>query len=332
MFDLSFPTDLLCGGSAAPTDHSTVLADWHRSDDPWGAYLKGPGNPATNASNPQGGTVYVPYGEEGGPNVHGCVQGSPGCYAHAQHTTDLAGYEFYNSTEAPHNCVGGSEQGCIPDNPPVADASKTGMTTKLPPPEHWYANGGQVQGPSMLTMWHSVDDPFGTYMVDPGNMSFTDHASHIQGGTEGNVQVQEHPNMNTCFHPGGPVCFAHSQSTGLAGSEFYNNMEAPHNCVGGSEQGCIPDNPPVSDPSKTGMVKALAVPAPTPVSEENLKAASVRASPAHLLLPAHALLLATIQGVAKGDMSKVSNDAVTNAAAVTPVGSHYLRQLTGTDQ
>ena len=39
---------------------------------------------------------------------------------------------------------------------------------------------------------------------------------------------------------------AHTTSLG-AGPEVYNNMEASHNCVGGSEQGCIPDHPPVGD-------------------------------------------------------------------------------------
>ena len=28
-----------------------------------------------------------------------------------------AGPEFFNSTFAPHNCVGGSEQGCVPGKP-----------------------------------------------------------------------------------------------------------------------------------------------------------------------------------------------------------------------
>ena len=63
----------------------------------------------------------------------------------AMHTNALAGHEFYNNWEAPHNCSGGSEQGCIPKNPPVADASKTGMNQPLPAPAHWYANG-QVAG------------------------------------------------------------------------------------------------------------------------------------------------------------------------------------------
>eukprot|EP00961_Rhodomonas_salina_P089073 1198134-Rhodomonas_salina.1 len=123
MFDLSF-----IGAESLSAVKTSLAADWHRTDDPWGAYLKGPGNPATNASNPQAGTVYVPYGE-GGPDVHG---------ANATHTTSLGvGPDYTNNMSAPHNCVGGSEQGCIPKNPPVGDPSKTGMTSTLPPPATW---------------------------------------------------------------------------------------------------------------------------------------------------------------------------------------------------
>ena len=54
------------------------------------------------------------------------------------HTTALgAGPEVYNNMAASHNCVGGSEQGCIPEHPPVADPSKTGMGSSLPPPASW---------------------------------------------------------------------------------------------------------------------------------------------------------------------------------------------------
>ena len=39
-----------------------------------------------------------------------------------------------------------------------------------------------------------------------------------------------------------------------AGPEFFNSYSAPHNCVGGSEQGCVPGKPEASflykDPSK----------------------------------------------------------------------------------
>jgi len=125
--------------TALGSDHTVSLADWHNPDDPWGAYL-------VDHHPPQGHTIYVPYGQPGGPDVHACDAGSPGCYANgdgaAMHTTALgAGPEMYNNMEASHNCVGGSEQGCIPENPPVGDASKTGSSFTVPPPQSWYANG-----------------------------------------------------------------------------------------------------------------------------------------------------------------------------------------------
>jgi hypothetical protein len=47
----------------------------------------------------------------------------------------------YNNMAASHNCVGGSEQGCIPKNPPVGNPALTGQSSTLPAPAHWYANG-----------------------------------------------------------------------------------------------------------------------------------------------------------------------------------------------
>merc|ERR1712216_317291 len=56
-----------CGGIVAPDlfhggpEHGVSLADWHKTDDPWGAFLE-------THDVPQGNTVYIPYGE-GGPDV-----------------------------------------------------------------------------------------------------------------------------------------------------------------------------------------------------------------------------------------------------------------------
>jgi hypothetical protein len=87
------------------------------------------------------------------------------------HTTGLgAGPEVYNNMAASHNCVGGSEQGCIPKNPPVGNPAFTGSSSSLPAPAHWYAHGGHVQGPEAnhvsLADWHKSDDPWGAYLVD----------------------------------------------------------------------------------------------------------------------------------------------------------------------
>mmetsp|Transcript_35811 Transcript_35811/g.55711 ORF Transcript_35811/g.55711 Transcript_35811/m.55711 type:complete len:86 (+) Transcript_35811:1-258(+) len=48
--------------------------NWHNEDEPWGAFLQGPGNPAgPRLSNPQGHTTWVPVDNESWPNynVHG---------------------------------------------------------------------------------------------------------------------------------------------------------------------------------------------------------------------------------------------------------------------
>ena len=53
--------------------------------------------------------------------------------------------------------------------------------------------------------------------------------------------------LHVCrYANGGHPAGLHTTALG-AGPEVYNNMEASHNCVGGSEQGCIPDKPPVGD-------------------------------------------------------------------------------------
>jgi len=183
-------------------------------------------------------------------------------------TTSLGvGPDFSNNMEAPHNCVGGSEQGCIPKNPPVYDASKTGMSSTLPAPASWYAN--------------SV------------------------------------------------------HTTGLgAGPEFYNNMPAPNNCVGGSETSCpatMTHPPPApahwyADAPAQGMTQSKALAAPVAPVEAKAEPTVVKAGPAHFLLSAHAFTLAVVQGVIKGDLKDVTKDALANAEAITPVGSHYIRE------
>jgi hypothetical protein len=79
--------------------------------------------------------------------------------------------QYYNNMAAPNNCVGGSEQSCIPKG---CGPHCGGGAVKIPAPATWYANQGH-------------------------------EASGVATTKLG------------------------------AGPEFYNNMEAPHNCVGGSE-------------------------------------------------------------------------------------------------
>jgi hypothetical protein len=162
------------------------------------------------------------------------------------------------------------------------------------------------------------------------------------------------PSCNACVVDGcgsGGAIDQTTHTTALgAGPEVYNNMAASHNCVGGSEQGCIPDNPPVGDPSKTGMTtplpppaswyansadvaamapaKAISVPVAAGAELATDKKQTAMANPGHLVLGAHAFTLAALQGVYKGDFSTFKDDAVKNAAAVTPVGGYVVRQIT----
>jgi len=145
--------------------------------------------------------------------------------------------------------------------------------------------------------------------------------------------------------------FVGAQTISLgAGPEVYNNMEASHNCVGGSEQGCIPDNPPVADPSKTGMTYTLPSPAhwyangnaaelkpsmeivaPVAglgVATDNNKPAVANPTPGHLFMGCHAFTLAALQGIYKGDFAHFKEDAAKNASAVTPVGAFMVKKIT----
>eukprot|EP00292_Cryptomonas_paramecium_P026048 CAMPEP_0113676446 /NCGR_PEP_ID=MMETSP0038_2-20120614/8648_1 /TAXON_ID=2898 /ORGANISM="Cryptomonas paramecium" /LENGTH=73 /DNA_ID=CAMNT_0000593477 /DNA_START=51 /DNA_END=272 /DNA_ORIENTATION=- /assembly_acc=CAM_ASM_000170 len=56
-----------------------------------------------------------------------------------------AGPEFFNNMYAPHNCVGGSEQGCEPGIAEASimfkDPSKMNRPFGVPKPDSWYKDG-----------------------------------------------------------------------------------------------------------------------------------------------------------------------------------------------
>jgi hypothetical protein len=53
-----------------------------------------------------------------------------------------AGPEFYNNLYTPHNCVGGTEFGCVPGQAEASylykDPSKMTLPFEVPRPESWY--------------------------------------------------------------------------------------------------------------------------------------------------------------------------------------------------
>ena len=56
------------------------------------------------------------------------------------------------------------------------------------------------------------------------------------------------------------------------------------------------------------------------------QATTSRASPSHLVSACHAVSLAVLQGVARGDLKNVRRDAVQNASSVTPVGGLLVHE------
>ena len=111
----------------------------------------------------------------------------------------------------------------------------------------------------MYMVWvprHKTDDPWGAFLethdVPQGN---TVYIPYGEGGPD--VVAAAHDGGTTMslngVHDGGVTAPAPAPTTVLgAGPEVYNNFSASQNCVGGSETSCIPEHPPVGDPSKTG--------------------------------------------------------------------------------
>jgi len=241
---------------------------------------------------------------------------------------------------APHNCVGGSEQGCIPEHPPVGNPALTGSGSTVPAPAHWYANGNDFSVASGQKL--GAGPEMYNNMAAPNN---------CVGGSEtscpATVPVAPAPPAHW-YATGNDFSVASGQKLG-AGPEMYNSMSAPHNCVGGSEQGCIPEHPPVGNPALTGSgstvpppaswyangdapamapSKALVLPLAAPTMEMQSQRTVSKPTPGHLVMACHSFTLAAIQGVFKGDFTSFKEDAAENAQAVTPVGALMVRNIT----
>jgi hypothetical protein len=236
-----------------------------------------------------------------------------------------AGPEYYNCGSCPHNCVGGSETGCPASAP-------------APPPK-----------PSA---WYSVTE---TSTLASSNA----HAQSLEAGPE-------FYNCGSCPHncvggsetscpasapapPPKPSSWysvtetstlaasnAHTQSL-EAGPEFYNCLTCSHNCVGGSENGCIPGPAEakiiVHDPSKM----QLAAPVAAPVSgAEQVK--TVRPGIGHVYNLGPAMLLGALSATAEAGgrllsgradddwMAHFRSETDAAAGAVTPLGQLILRR------
>ena len=125
-------------------------------------------------------------------------------------------------------CAGGNEQnGCIPDN---CGPQCGGEGPDVPPPDSWYP--ALAERTNML----GAGPEFSNNMSAPHNCVGGSEASCIPkncgagcGSADGGI-------------PPPAKWYATTEHTNMlgAGPEWYNNMSAPNNCVGGGHGVCIP--------------------------------------------------------------------------------------------
>ena len=237
-----------------------------------------------------------------------------------------AGPDFYNCGSCPHNCVGGSESGC----PASALAPP-------PKPSSWYS----VTDTSVLASNSH------TQSLDAGpdfyNCGSCPH--NCVGGSETSCPASAPappPKPSSWYsvtETSTLASNAHTQSLD-AGPEFYNCMTCSHNCVGGSENGCIPGPAEakiiVHDPSKMQLAAPLAAPAAT--GAEQVK--TVRPGIGHVYNLGPAMILGAFAATAEaggrllsgratpddGWMAHFRSETDAAAGAVTPLGQLILRR------
>jgi len=278
------------------------------------------------------------------------------------HTTTLRGAEFYNNMDAPNNCIGGSETSCPASNlsPPPP-----------PPPDSWYANAGHTQslgaGPEVYNNMEApnncVGGSEGQCIPDNcgwqcGGEAVKTHTTALGVGPEVSNNLSAPHNCvggseQQCIPQGcGPHCGGGATSipppatwyavggheglhtTTLRGAEFYNNMDAPNNCIGGSETSCPASNlsPPPPPPPDSWYANAqhpsmqlAPAAAAADLPAQGREAQTVKGQPGHFLLMGHAMVLAAAQGLAKLDFSGFSEDAAANAESCSGLSGFILR-------
>jgi hypothetical protein len=246
------------------------------------------------------------------------------------------GPEFYNCWSCPHNCVGGSENGC----PTPAPAPP-------PHPASWYSATETSQLASSPSQVQSLESGPEFY-----NCASCPH--NCVGGSENGCPstAAVPPPKPSSWYSATPETaqLAGSQPAAPvmldAGPEFYNCYSCSHNCVGGSEQGCIPGRPEASvivhDPSKMSQ---LAVPVAAASAEAGK---TVRPGVSHVYNLGPAMILGALSATAEAGsrlLSGAGDDCQSNSAdgveawiarfragtdeaagAVTPLGQHILRK------
>jgi len=238
-----------------------------------------------------------------------------------------AGPEVYNNMMAPYNCVGGSEQQCIPQ---TCSYHCGGGPVSVPHPDTWYP---AVGGESMV----------GTQKLGAGPEVYNcmKCPQNCVGGSETSCPAQppvKVPAPDSWYPANGGAETLGTQKLG-AGHEFYNNMDAPNNCVGGSETSCPPKHtasipPPqtwynawevgVANGASNGSGPQHQIAAPIAEANAGGQQKAVRGTPGHFLLTVHALGLAAVQGVLKGDFSNFEKDAAANASSVSELSGFVV--------
>jgi hypothetical protein len=141
----------------------------------------------------------------------------------------------------------------------------------------------------------------------------SDHSGHVEGQPTHEHEPVDHVHVVNGHVESGDTQVDHDHGAELT-SEENNGANLPP--TGYELAGCMPIYC-YNDEAQPATMKARTL---------TTKTTTVRASPAHLVLSMHALTLAIVDCVLKGEMKNVREDAVKNAGSVTPLGAFILRE------
>jgi len=198
----------------------------------------------------------------------------------------------------------------------------------------------------------------GGYAQDAVDNAHGEHGTTTGGGS-GNASNHIHLNPNasaylgvhssesavsadsSCFKFDDVFSYHFHAGTDAVCSQSSGDRQLVHDYVGSSAQLAPPpatsgaaqrnDMTQMCSSPQAALAPAGCASADGPVSQSvanrEARCKASRASPAHLVLATHAITLATMQGISKGDMTDLGQDAVLNAQSVTPVGAFIVHEL-----
>ena len=185
-------------------------------------------------------------------------------------------------------------------------------------------------------------DPVHHIDIDINHADHHGIAAHDTDTHEGNIGFR--PDAS---HDHADVTHTHEGNIGVrpdaSHESGHDHADASHEHAAGAADAAADHAPTTADrmdpfPMGSAMVSPKAALAPPvcasadgpvaqSVANREARCKASRASPAHLVLATHAITLATMQGISKGDMTDLGDDAVLNAQSVTPVGAFIVREL-----